>query len=118
MSFHRERQPWKGRTQQIYLRGAEAPRAVGRERIEDARPVRRIVCLSKLKCETHIICRAGRMEICESGKVPMLWAEFESAPQPRVLFASARTLDKRMEGAAQPLLRNRTARKLLLTNRI
>jgi hypothetical protein len=96
----------------------EAPGAICRERKDDSSPVRRIAGLSKSKRQTQIICRAGLMEINERWKISLVGAELESASQPRVLFASARTLDKRIEGAAQPLLRCGTARILLLPHRI
>jgi hypothetical protein len=91
----------------------EAPGAICRERIDDSSPVRRIAGLSESKRQTQIICRAGLMEINERWKISLVGAELESASQPRVLFASARTLDKRIEGAAQPLLRYGTARILI-----
>src|SRR5271166_7184331 len=92
--------------------------AVVADGTNDSSPVRRIAGLSKSKCQTQIICRAGLIEISECWKISLLGAELESASQPRVLFAGARTLDKRIEGAAQPLPRNGTARKLLLAHRI
>src|SRR5271166_3188413 len=118
MSLHRERQPRKRRTQQMNFPREEATRAICRERINDTGPVRRIARLSKSKRQTQIICRAGRIEINERWKISLAGAELESASQPRVLFAGARTLDERMEGAAQPLPRKGTARKLLLAHRI
>src|SRR5271157_2170942 len=118
MSFHRQRQPRKGRTQQMDFACEEAPEAICRERINDTGPVRRIAGLSKSKRQTQIICRAGLIEINERWKISLVGAELESASQPRVLFAGARTLDERIEGAAQPLARSGTARKLLLAHRI
>src|SRR5271166_6676244 len=92
--------------------------AVVADGTNDSSPVRRIARLSKSKRQTQIICRAGRIEINERWKISLVRAELESASQPRVLFAGARTLDERMEGAAQPLPRKGTARKLLLAHRI
>src|SRR3984957_5021976 len=117
MSLHRERQPWERRTQQINFRCPEAAWAIRRERIKDAGSVRRIARHSKLKGQAHIIRRARGVEFREHGKVSLFWAEFQPAPQPRILFASELSLDKRIEGAAHPLARNWTAGKLLLTHR-
>src|SRR5271157_4304929 len=118
MSFHRQRQPRKRRTQQMDFPCEEAVSAVVADGTNDSSPVRRIAGLSKSKRQTQIICRAGLIEINERWKISLVGAELESASQPRVLFAGARTLDERIEGAAQPLARSGTARKLLLAHRI
>ena len=55
----------------------EAPGAICRERINNSSPVRRIAGLSKSKCQTQIICRAGLIEINERRKISLVGAELE-----------------------------------------
>ena len=101
MGFHRQRERRQGRVDEGCVIVAEAALPVGRERIDDPRPLRAIGALAECEEVGDIVRGARCDELLQCGKILLIRTFLQTPAHRGIGFSFAGSKDQRVQGARQ-----------------